>query len=222
MGWLPFILALAAFFAVHWIVARPAVRDGGRARLGRRGYGMLVGLAELAALVLVIWAAAEAPYVPLWDSPLEWQRWLANLAMPVAVLLLVLALGAPNPLSFGGRTQRFDPDRPGIAGVVRHPILWALLIWSTVHLLANGDVAHVLLFGGFAVFSVLGMRILDRRRRRDLGADWARLAARTSNLPFAGGAGRWFPSPLRLVIAAATWIALLWLHPDVIGVSPLP
>jgi uncharacterized membrane protein len=88
-------------------------------------------------------------------------------------------------LSFGGRAhQEFDPEKPGIAGITRHPLLWAFVLWSASHLLPDGDLAHVVLFGGFAVFALLGMVAMDKRFRRTLGnADWERLARRTSLVP---------------------------------------
>jgi uncharacterized membrane protein len=110
----------------------------------------------------------------------------------------------------------------------RHPLLWAIVLWAGAHAVPNGDLAHVLLFGGFAVFSLLGMRAIDRRRRRLLGAEaWARLAYRTSFLPGASLAvGRCRPggpaSPWRLAAASLLWLALLLLHERVIGVTPLP
>jgi uncharacterized membrane protein len=67
--------------------------------------------------------------------------------MPVAIILAVAGLLARNPLSMSLNREAFDPLRPGIVAVVRHPVLWAQLIWSLAHLAANGDVGHVVLFG---------------------------------------------------------------------------
>lgn len=221
MGWLTFALALMAFFASHAIPALPGVKNRLRARLGRAGYGALFGTISMLVLIWVIVAAGQAPYVGVWDQ-YPWMRWAANLVMPIAVALVVLALGAPNPLSFGGRRAGFDPRRPGLAGVMRHPLLWALFLWSSVHLLVNGDLAHVILFGAFAVFCLVGMSLLDRRRQRELGQDeWCRLASDTSNLPRPWRIMQALTLP-RLVIAAGIWAALLAAHPAVIGVSPLP
>ncbi len=96
----------------------------------------------------------------------------------------------------------------------------------------NGDLAHVLLFGGFAVLAVLGMFAIDRRLKRTLGeAEWARLARATSLIPLAALAdGRWRPSGvnvdaesmLRLLGGAALYLTLLYLHEPIIGVSPAP
>ena len=222
MDWLEFGLALAAFLGSHILPSRPGLKAALVVQMGRAGYGMAYGGLSLLLLVWVIGAAGRAPFEVIWDQTL-WMRWLANLAMPVAVLLIVLALGAPNPLSFGGRATGFDPARPGIAGVVRHPLLWALLIWSGVHLLVNGDLAHVILFGLFALYAVLGMRMIDRRNRRLLGeALWITRASATSNLPFQGNWRSYRPALWRIALAAAVWIGLLHLHLPVIGVSPMP
>ena len=148
--------------------------------------------------------------------------------MPPACLLVAFGMAAPNPLSLGGRMAGYDPEHPGIAGFTRHPLLWALVLWAGAHAVPNGDLAHLLLFGGFAGFALLGMRALDRRRRRQLGTEaWARLARRTAFWPGAAlVSGRWrpaaLPSPRRMVAATLLWLALLVLHGPVIGVTPLP
>lgn len=184
------------------------------------------------ALGWLIVAAGRAPYVEVWAFA-QWQLWIPNLAMPVVCLLIAFGGATPNPLSFGGRArQEYDPDRPGIAGITRHPLLWALVLCSASHLLPNGDLAHVLLFGGFAVFALLGMVAMDRRFKRAFGkAEWERLARRTSLVPFAALAdGRWRPAgvhinrglQVRLFAGTALYLALLYARELVVGVSPLP
>jgi uncharacterized membrane protein len=227
-GWLEFVAAFTLFMASHAIPARPAIRARLSRAIGERGYLVAYVVTSLAALAWVIVAAGRAPYVGLWN-PAPWMLWVPTLAMPVVCLLIAFAVAAPNPLSFGGaRPDRFDPDRPGIAGVTRHPLLWALALWSGAHLVPNGDLAHAALFGAFAVFSLAGMAAIDRRIRRRLGAaEWHRLAARTSLVPFAALiTGRWRPASRpdgqRLGLGVALWLTLLTLHPPVIGVSALP
>ncbi|MCB4825072.1 NnrU family protein [Roseicella aerolata] len=226
-GWGEFLAAFSVFLLSHVLPAQPALRRSCVAALGRRGYLVLYSLASLEALAWLVAAAGRAPHVTLWELA-PWHYWVPNLAMPLACLLITFGLGAPNPLSFGGRTAGFDPERPGIAGLARHPLLWAIALWAGAHALPNGDLAHVLLFGGFVGFALLGMHMIDRRRRRHLGeAEWMHLAARTSFWP--GEAllsGRWrptgLPDPLRLMVAVLLWLVLLLLHQPVIGVTPLP
>lgn len=226
-GWGEFAAAFAAFLLSHALPARPAPRRKLARAMGERGYLAAYSLVSLGVLGWLVAAAGRAPFVLLWPQA-AWQAWVVNLVMPAACLLAAGAVGAPNPLSFGGRAGGFDPARPGIAGVARHPLLWAIALWAAAHALANGNLAHVLLFGSFAGFALLGMRVLDRRRRRLLGeAEWARLAARSSAWPFAALLdGRWRPEApppwRRLAIGVAAWLVLLALHPVAVGVSPLP
>ena len=127
-------------------------------------------------------------------------RWLVNLVMPVA---LALALTG------------------GMAGLMA-----GFALWAGAHLLANGDLAHVLLFGPLLIFAASGIWGAEARARRAL-PDFARLAARTSIWPgVALISGRWRPRGLpsfpRLLIAGVVWAALLHLHAPLIGLSPLP
>lgn len=226
-GWGETLAAFAAFFGSHALPARPALKARIVAVLGRTGYA--IGFSVLSTLLLgwLIVATGRAPFVELW-APALWQRWLVNLTMPLVIVLGSFGIGAPNPFAFEGRAAGFDPARPGIAGLTRQPLLWALLLWSLAHLLANGDLAHGLLFGSFAALAVAGFGLVERRRRNATGAaEWARLTAHTSLVPFVALLmGRWRPSGppemLRSGLVLSIWGALLWLHPMLIGASPLP
>ena len=137
-------------------------------------------------------------------------------------LILALSIGRPNPFSFGGaRNDQFDPARPGIVRLSRHPLLAALALWAAAHVVPNGDLAHVILFGTFAAFALLGGRLIDRRKRREMGPEWQRMHDRVVDAPLLSAS----PSGgtlLRLVAGTALYGALLWAHPFLFGVSPLP
>ncbi|QCO57665.1 NnrU family protein (plasmid) [Pseudorhodobacter turbinis] len=226
-AWVEFFVAFAVFMAAHRIPTAPQTKVLLQARLGARGFTIAYSLLSTVLLAWLIVAAGRAPVVVLWDQAV-WHRWLVNLVMPVALGLAVFGISAPNPLSFGGKKTGFDPDRPGIAGVLRHPLLWALALWSTAHLLANGTLAHVILFGSFAGFSVFGMIAIDRRNQRVMGAQrWAAWAQNTSRWPCeALLRGRWHPqsgpSLWRLGLAVVVWAAVFHLHAPIIGVMPNP
>jgi uncharacterized membrane protein len=225
--WIEFLAAFAIFMASHRIPTIPGVKAGLQARIGARGFTLAYSAVSTLLLVWLIVAAGSAPYIPLWDQA-EWQRWLVNLAMPVALVLAVYGTGVPNPLSFGGMKAGFDPEAPGIAGLVRHPLLMALALWSGTHMVVNGDLAHVLLFGSFAAFSVFGMVLIDRRNQRAMGQGaWQSLARNTSAWPFVALlSGRWHPraapSLWRGAVVIGVWASLFWLHLPVIGVLPNP
>ena len=169
MEWAEFLLALAAFLGSHVIPMR--LRDPLIARLGRRGYILAYSLLSLALLYWLILAAGRAPPVALWPQE-PWSRWLVNLAMPLAVLAAATA---------------------GMAGLMA-----AFTLWASAHLLANGDLAHVVLFGLLLAYAVLGL-VIALRRGVALRLSWPRLLA----------------VPL-------IWAALFHLHPLMIGVSPQP
>ena len=198
-GWTEFILAFAAFLAAHVIPMRPALKSPLIAVLGRAGYIAAFSLLSLGLLYWLLMAAGRAPFVEVWPQA-GWQRWLVNLAMPVAVLAAATA---------------------GMAGLMA-----AFTLWAGAHLLANGDLAHVLLFGPLLIFAASGIWGAEARARRAL-PDFERLAARTSIWPGAALiSGRWRPRGLpsfpRLLIAGVVWAALLHLHAPLIGLSPLP
>ena len=114
----------------------------------------------------IIAAVGRAPYMPLWQFA-PWQMWVPNVAMPFVCLLLAFGIAIPNPLSIASRNdEAFDPDQPGIVGVTRHPMLWATALWAFAHAVPKGDLAHVLLFGGFAIMALAGMFAIDARHRR--------------------------------------------------------
>lgn len=225
-GWAEFVVAMAVFLGAHAIPVRPRIKGALVALLGRAGFGSGYSLLSTGLLIWVIIAAGRAPFVPLW-APASWQALLASGMMLAACLLAAYAIAGVNPLSFGSRAAPFDPTRPGIAGVTRHPVLWALALWGLAHLLANGDLAHVILFGLMTGFALMGMALIDRRKRREWGAEqWSRMAQNTGVLPFAALLnGRWkprsAPAPLPAAVALIVWAGLIWLHPVVIGVDPL-
>lgn len=170
-GWGEYIAAWACFLGAHMIPALPGPRGWLIGRLGRRGYLAAFSLLSIGLLYWLVLAAGRAPFVALWDPP-GWSRWLVNIAMPLAILTAALAVG--------------------MAGLIA-----AFALWSGAHLIANGDLAHALFFGGMLVFALSGVV--------------------RSGLP-----GTFRVTGWRLGLAVLVWAALLVLHPLVIGMSPWP
>lgn len=221
MGWGEFALAFALFFLTHSVPIRPPVKPWLVARFGAAGFGIAYSTLSLGVLAWLIVAAGRAPRVPLW-SWAPWQNHVVLLLMLPVCLILALAIARPNPFSFGGaRNGQFDPARPGIVRLTRHPLLVALVIWASAHLMANGDLAHVLLFGTFAVFAALGMWLVDRRRRREVGEAWQRLEAARREAPLIPRPRAWQGGLMRIALGLGLYAGLLWLHPWLFGVDPL-
>lgn len=219
-GWLELLSAFCLFIVSHIVPARPAIRTRLVAALSKPGYIAAYATVSIAMLAWLIVAAARAPYVALWDDT-GWARFAPLIAMAPACLLTAFAIAAPNPFSFGGQNNdAFDPDRPGIVGLTRHPLLWALALWSGAHAVANGNLAHALLFGGFAIFAVGGTWSFDQRTRRAMGPQrWDDLAGRTKRAAWLSrllDQATFFT--VRVALAAALYLALIAAHPHLIGV----
>ena len=108
----------------------------------------LFSLAAAAGLALIIIGMGRAPYVPVWYPP-TWGRWVAVLSMPWALIAL---LGAYLPSN--------------LKRIIRHPMLLGVAMWAASHLLANGDLASLILFGSFAAFALFDMASANRRGAR--------------------------------------------------------
>jgi uncharacterized membrane protein len=196
-GWGELAAAMTIFLLTHSVSARPALRGRLITLMGRRVYLVAYSAVSVLVLAWVIRAAANTPYLELWPRE-GWQSSVPAVGMLSASILAVFALTMPNPLSLGPK-RNFDPDHPGVAGFVRHPLLLAMLIWSISHMFANGDLSHVIMFGLFTLLSAGGMAMLDRRSRRSLGdALWQQLSRKTSNIPLASLAKGWRPRLLPL------------------------
>lgn len=222
-GFLPLIVTLAAFIATHMAISRPAIREPLLARLGRGGYGALHGVFSLAGLAAVFWGFWQAPYVELWP-PLTVFRAVPPIVMPLACILFIAGMTTPCAGLRGDRLPEGGNPAPGILGITRHPIPWALMPWAAAHLVANGDLAGLLFFGTFLVFAAFAPMLVDRRRRRCGEEAWARFAAASPTLPFAGpGPIDWKGIGWRPVfLGLALYASVLLTHEWIIGVRPWP
>ena len=222
MGWAGFAIAFVAFFVTHSLPVRPPLRPWLQRQLGPVGFTLGYSVLSLGVLSWLIVAAGRAPFVALWPWGV-WQNHLALSLMLLACGVFALGVARPNPFSFGGaRNHLFDPLHPGLVRLTRHPLLLALALWSTSHLIANGDLAHVLVFGTFAVFAGLGGRLVDRRKRREMGDEWTRLWRATRSVPLLSAGWISVDTVVRLGAGLCLYLALLAAHPYVLGVSPLP
>jgi len=224
------IAAAAVFLGIHLLVAGTRARDAVTGTIGENAY---LGLFSLASLGGIVWlvvayngAQAGGENELVYDLGVG-VRHLAPLVVLLAFLLAVPGLLLPNPTSVRqeGAAARADAVK-GVLAITRHPFLWGVALWAAMHLLANGDAASVLFFGTFLVLALLGTFSIDAKRRRKLGAAWDGFAARTSNLPFAALASgraklKWREIlDWRLAVAVVLYLALLFGHQSLMGVSP--
>lgn len=214
------LLAIGLFLATHLFSTIRPLRDRLVRIMGQRTFVILYSVLSLAVIVWLGHAYANAPYIGLWPQ-LPWARWVPFTVMPVACLLVAAGLSSPNPFSLGTGARKFDPARPGIVAVTRHPVIWGTVLWSITHLIANGDAASVMLFGLLFLLGLIGPASLDRKRRRALGGEaWRQLLIDTRRTPLGRAlvqAGVW-----RWLAAGALYAGLLAAHEAVIGVTPFP
>ncbi len=144
------IVGLILFLGVHLVPTSPEAREALRMRLGDGPYKIAFSLLSLAGLVVIVLGYHKMQLHPgknpiLWDPPV-WTRHIALLLMLPAIILFVASQ---------------VPSR--IRTLARHPMLVAIKIWALAHLLANGDLASLLLFGSFLAYAVYD-RISVKRR----------------------------------------------------------
>jgi uncharacterized membrane protein len=137
--------ALAVFVALHSIPAVPDIRSRVIWVVGRSAYLTLYSAASIGALVWLFSQALDMDYVELWDTA-AWQVQATFVCAPVGLFFVVSGLLSANPFSV---TMRRDDFTPGaIVSVTRHPVLIGFVLWSFGHVLPNGNLRSLILFGG--------------------------------------------------------------------------
>ncbi|HEY7386051.1 MAG TPA: NnrU family protein [Beijerinckiaceae bacterium] len=190
------ILGLIVFIGAHAFTMARAARARAIARLGEGPYKGLYSLVSLLGLILIVWGYGSyraGGYVQVWDPPV----WTRHLALPLVWLAFVAMVAAYIP----GRIRR----------ALKHPMLAGLKIWALAHLLANGDLGSIILFGALLAWAVVAR--IAAKRRDEVGDHGG---------PAAAPAG-WRNDVLAIVIGTVVYLAfLIWLHPLLIGVPALP
>jgi len=212
------IVAIAVFLLSHVIPAYKPLRNGLARLLGEKVFLAAYGTLSTILLIWLFWAFFEAPYEELWGL-IEWTRWVPLLVMPVASVLAVAGLLSPNPLSISFiPASRYDPEKPGIVAVTRHPAIWGLLLWALCHIPPNGDLAALLMFGLLALLSIYGPISLNMKKRQKLGEEeWQRLTRLAKAAPVSLAQIGWG----RILLGLTGYAVLLFGHEWVIGVAPI-
>jgi uncharacterized membrane protein len=216
------VLATLAFVVTHFASNTP-LRGAVAGAFGEKAWLGLYSLVAFATIGWMAWAYAKAPSQPLWPG----LRLAPLLVMPVALLLLAGGLMTRNPSAvMQERALKSKEPARGVIRVTRHPVMWAIGLWAAVHVLARGDLASLVLFGGFLVVAAVGTVLIDARKARTLGEDWKRFAALTSSVPFGAivaGRNRFVAAEIGwrvVLVALAAYVALLAAHPYLFGARP--
>lgn len=213
------IAACAYFLLIHFGVSGTRLRDALTGRLGEGPYRGLFSLASLIGIAWVIDAYRRAPLIPTWGL-LAGFRPAAWVLVFIAFLLAVIGILTPSPTRVG-MESRLDPQEArGVIRITRHPFLWGVGLWALTHLIVNGDVASLILFGTLLVLAIGGTASIDAKRRRRFAGRWQAFAQATSSVPFAAiarGGNRLAPALAeiglwRLLAAGALYAVAFYLH----------
>jgi uncharacterized membrane protein len=190
MGLAIMILGLAVFIGTHAFTTQRKARADLIAKIGENAYKGIYSVLSLVGLALIVYGFAlyrSTGWIDIWTPP-NWTRHAASLLVLLAAISLVAAYSQ-------GHIKR----------VLKHPMLVGVKLWAFAHLISNGDLGSIVLFGSF-----LGWAAFDRitlKRRSDAGGP-------------AIAPGGW----PRDAVAAAGGLALylllgLWFHPVILGVA---
>lgn len=185
------ILGLVIFLGLHLLPVQASLKASLVGKLGAGAYKGLVSLGAFVGLVLIVWGydlTRAAGALVIWQPPTGMRHLTLLLMVPFFPLLIAT----------------YVPSK--IRATVKHPMLTAVKLWAFAHLLANGTLPDMLIFGSFLAWGVIDRISLKRRGVVPPAA----VASFTSGDWIAIGAG--------LILYAAT---ILRLHLLIIGVSPL-
>ena len=186
------VLGLVIFLGAHSLrIFAEGWRERTLARMGEGPFKGVYSLVSLLGFLLVVWGFGVARETPLmvWMPPVG-MRHAAALLTLVAFVLLAAAYVPRN----------------AIKARLHHPMVLAVKTWALAHLLCNGSLAHMVLFGSFLAWAVADF-IAAKRRDRRLG----------TNYP----AGTVTGSAVTVVLGVVAWaVFALWLHGMLIGVKP--
>jgi uncharacterized membrane protein len=187
------ILGLVVFLGVHSVrMAAGGWRTRTLARLGEGPYKGIYSVAALLGFGLIVYGFGLARQQPLqlWAPPFAMKH-LASALMLVSFVLLAAAYVPGNH----------------IKARLHHPMVLSVKTWALAHLLTNGNLAHVVLFGAFLAWAV-GNFVVSRRRDR------------AERVVYAAGHAQ--ATVVTVLVGVAAWAAFaFWLHGWLIGVRPL-
>ena len=219
-------LATLVFVATHFVSSTP-LRLTLVEAIGERAYLGAYSLVSFVTIGWMVWAYLHAPVVPLITVP-GLKLW-PLVVMPFAFILFAAGVMTGNPSAVGQQARlRVEEPARGIIRITRHPLMWSFALWAAVHLLARGDVAAIIFFGGFLFVALAGTKLIDMRKADTLGEDWRRFAAVTSNVPFTAiveGRNRVVFAEIgwkRVGVGLGLFVLFYVLHPFLFGVRPGP
>jgi len=196
MGLAILILGLVLFIGAHVFVSLRAQRARFIARFGDSAYKWVISLVSAVGIIVIGWGFAQyraSGWVDIWYPP-SWTRHVTVALVWPAIIFIMAAF-------LQGRIKK----------ALKHPMIVGVKLWAVAHLISNGDLGSIILFG-----SILGWAVYDRisfKYRTDSGAS-----------PLAGvlpaGMSDATKDILAVVLGTLIYLALgFWFHPAVVGMK---
>jgi len=189
MGLLIMIVGLILFLGVHTLTTQRGLRAQCIAAMGEGAYKVGYAVASFLGLALIVWGFAHyraAGMIPVWSPPTFLRHLNVALMLPAVILVVASYL------------------RGRIYAAVKHPMLAGVKLWAFGHLLANGDLGGIVLFGAFLAWAVFDR--ISLKHRTDAGAPPIPVGGVTNDV-------------IAVVIGIVVYLALAFaFHPVVIGV----
>jgi uncharacterized membrane protein len=189
VGLLGMIAGLVLFFGAHTLTTQREMRARLIASTGEHIYKIAYALVSLAGLALIVWGFAHyraSGLIPVWTPPTALKH--LNIALMLPAVILVVAAYI----------------RGRIYTTLKHPMLAGVKLWAFGHLLANGDLGGIILFGAFLAWGVFDR--ISLKRRADPGAPPIPVGGLTNDL-------------IAIAVGVVAYVALAFaFHPVVIGI----
>ncbi|WP_069442716.1 NnrU family protein [Methyloceanibacter superfactus] len=180
------IIGIAVFLGIHLLPSFPQFRAGFVERIGETGYRSSSPSCPLPVSCCSSGASRRPRSIQVWSPP-PWTRWVAIVLMLPAFIFLVAA---------------YVPCR--LKARLKHPFLAAIKTWALAHLIANGDLASITLFGSFLAYAVYDRIALKGRK--------------PTALVETPGSGPARNDLIAVVLGVIFYVVfLVWLHPLLIG-----
>ena len=183
------IVGLALFLGAHTLTTQRDLRARIIGSMGASGYKIGYALVSFAGLALIVWGFAHyraTGWIDVWYPPKAFKHIAVALMLPAVIMVVAAYI------------------RGRIYTVLKHPMLAGVKLWAFAHLLANGDLGSIILFGSF-----LGWAVFDRislKHRADAGAPPIPVGGPTNDL-------------IAVAVGIIAYLALAFVfHPVVIGV----
>jgi uncharacterized membrane protein len=189
VGFLVMIAGLVVFLGAHTLTTQRALRARVIASMGEGTYKIVYSVVSAVGLALIVWGFARyraTGWIDVWQPPVAMKHITVALMLPAVILVAASYV------------------RGRIYTTLKHPMLAGIKLWALAHLLANGDLGSIILFGSFLAWAVFDR--ISLKRRSDAGGPPIPVGGATNDL-------------IAVAVGVIAYLALAFaFHPAVIGV----